>query len=132
MYDAGTVATGDCDEPVTSGLASGEHHAGDNCLDCHDGGGGAPRWTAAGTIYTALTGGTALPGATIHLTDAAGKEVILVSAQNGNFWTTDSLTFPLHARASSCPDDRLMGGAIADGGCNASGCHDGDMRVSLP
>lgn len=132
LYDAGTVGTGDCDQRVTSGLASGKHNAGRDCLECHDGNHGAPHWTAAGTIYTAPTGGSALSGATIHLTDAAGKEIILVSAQNGNFWTTDSITFPLHARASSCPDDRLMGGAIPAGGCNQSGCHDSDMRIALP
>jgi hypothetical protein len=133
LYDAGTVTpTGDCDDPVTSGLPSGKHNAGRDCLDCHDGNGGAPHWTAAGTIYTAPTGGAALPGATIHLTDADGTEVVLVSAANGNFWTTEALTFPLHARASSCPDDRMMGGAIAQGSCNQSGCHDSAMRISLP
>jgi hypothetical protein len=132
MYDAGTVATGDCDPPVTNGLASGEHNAGRNCLECHDGNHGAPHWTAAGTIYTAPTGGSALPGATIHLTDDTGKEIVLVSAQNGNFWTTDSITFPLHPRASSCPDDRAMSGAAPDGGCNRSGCHDSARRIALP
>jgi len=130
--DGGTVATGDCDQPVTSGLASGEHNAGRNCLDCHDGNHGAPHWTAAGTIYTAATGGAALPGATLHLTDDTGNEIILVSAANGNFWTTESITFPLHARASSCPSTRQMGGAIPDGGCNQSGCHDSARRIALP
>jgi hypothetical protein len=133
LYDAGTVSpSGDCDQPVTSGLASGKHNAGRNCLECHDGNHGAPHWTAAGTIYTAPTGGGALAGATIHLTDAAGKEIILVSAENGNFWTSESISFPLHARASSCPDDRLMGGAIPAGGCNQSGCHDSAMHIALP
>lgn len=134
MYDAGTVAESDCDEPVVSGLASGEHRPGETCLDCHDGGGGAPQWTVAGTIYTSLTGGTALPGATIHLTDAAGSEIILVSAQNGNFWTQEAVQFPIRVRASSCPDDRLMGGQVLETGasCNQGGCHDSDMRVSLP
>jgi hypothetical protein len=135
MYDAGTVGSTDCDQPVVSGLPSGEHRAGENCLDCHDGGGsGAPKWTVAGTIYTSLTGGTALPGATIHLTDAGGTDIILVSAQNGNFWTQETVVFPIRVRASSCPDDRPMGGQVLETGasCNQGGCHDSDMRVSLP
>lgn len=125
---------GDCDVAVVSGLPSGKHNAGKVCLDCHDGGGAAPRWTAAGTIYTNTGGAGPIAGATIHLTGADGTEIVLVSAQNGNFWTQEDLVFPLTVHASRCPDDRPMPGTVAESGasCNTGGCHDSDMRIALP
>lgn len=127
-------AAGDCDQPVTDGLPSGKHNAGKACLSCHDGGGGAPEWTAAGTIYTTTAGAAPLPGATIHLVDADGNEVVVLTALNGNFWTSQALVYPITVRASRCPDTREMPGTLADtsANCNKSGCHDADMRIALP
>jgi hypothetical protein len=132
--DGTEVAADDCDEPVLGGLPSGHHNAGAVCLNCHDGNGAAPRWTAAGTIYTTIAGTAPLPGATIHLVDADGVEVVLLSATNGNFWTTQDLAFPLTAKASRCPDTQEMpiGVQLASASCNKGGCHDADMRIALP
>jgi hypothetical protein len=130
--DAGPAA--DCDEQVTSGLPSGKHNAGRDCLGCHHGGGAAPRWTFAGTVYTSPAGGTAVAGATVRVTDAAGVVHELVTAQNGNFWTQEAVAFPLTIRASACPDTRQMSAPVPQTGasCNQSGCHDADFRISLP
>ena len=124
--------SGDCDDAVVTGLPSGKHNAGKVCLDCHDGDGAAPRWTAAGTIYSTVDGASPLAGATIHLEDASGAEVVLVSAQNGNFWTQEELAFPLTVRASRCPTERAMGGAVPDSGASCNSCHDSAMRIALP
>ncbi|HEU5056666.1 MAG TPA: hypothetical protein VFU21_09065 [Kofleriaceae bacterium] len=123
---------GDCDEAVAGGLPSGKHNAGKVCQSCHDGQGAAPRWTVAGTIYTTSDGAAGLAGATIRLADAGGKEVVLVSAQNGNFWTEEELAFPLTALASRCPTERAMGGAVPETGAACNSCHGAAMRIALP
>ena len=130
--DAEVPPAGNCDPAVASGLPSGKHNAGKVCLDCHDGTGAAPRWTAAGTIYTTTDGASPLAGATIHLADAEGKQIALVSAQNGNFWTEEELSFPLTVLASRCPTERAMGGAVPETGAACNGCHADAMRIALP
>lgn len=128
--DAASVA---CDEPVAS-AASGEHHAGDACLGCHGGGGDAPRFSLGGTLFDALAAGGPVVGATIRVVDAAGVEVALHSARNGNFWAEQDLSFPLTVLASSCPDTRAMVAPVQQAGadCNAGGCHDADFQIHLP
>jgi len=110
--------------------SSGHHNAGANCLGCHTGTGGAPLWTAAGTLYSAT--GTALAGATITIVDATGKSIAIVTAQNGNFWTGEAVKAPLQVKASRCPSTAAMSGN-ASGACNS--CHTGTGspgRISLP
>jgi hypothetical protein len=110
--------------------SSGHHNAGSNCQGCHTGAGGAPLWTAAGTLYGA--GGAALPGATVTIVDAAGKSIALVTAQNGNFWTGDAVQAPLRVKASLCPSSASMS-ATAGGACNS--CHTASGtpgRIQLP
>lgn len=104
---------------------SGKHHAGDDCLGCHDT--QSKRWTIAGTLYSAATGGNAVAGATIEVVDATGKVVKLTTYSNGNFYTTTPVTKPLTVRATKCPNDRPMVGKVNDGSCN--GCHNGTMRI---
>jgi hypothetical protein len=134
--DARADAAG-CDQPVTAGLDTGHHNPGLTCIasGCHDGGtAGAPAWTIAGTVFDALGGTAAVPGATIHLIDGAGADVALVTAQNGNFYSEQAFTFPLTAKASRCPDVIAMVAQVqtADAGCNKAGCHVSGMRIYLP
>jgi hypothetical protein len=112
--DNGTTA---CAQPATP-PGSGRHNAGANCLGCHTGIGTAPLWTAAGTLYNAA--GAAAVGATLTLVDANGKSISLVTAQNGNFWTSEALKMPLRVKASLCPTTVSMS-ATAGGACNS--CH---------
>ena len=80
-------------------------------------------------------GAAVLAGATIRIIDAAGNDVPLLTARNGNFWTTRAVVYPLEASASACPTTRAMIAAIVNGGgnCNTGGCHGpGAERVYLP
>ena len=85
---------------------------GQDCLECHGGGGGeedAKAWTVAGTMGR--------QGSRIDVTDADGKGVALHAAQNGNFYTAESVRFPLVVAV----DGRRMPGTVSYGGCNR--CH---------
>ena len=136
--DGGDTPAEDCDEPVTSGLPNGNHNAGLSCIEagCHAAGqGGGPDWTIAGTVYDASVGGQPVAGATIRIIDGAGKEIELISAQNGNFYTLEAVTYPLQGPvASACPTTRQMPDPVqaGGGGCNQAGCHDANRRIALP
>lgn len=117
--DGGAVGSGpdgaaaEC-VPAATDLGSGVHNAGQACIACHAGNGG-PDFTLAGTI--------SVPGATITVTDADGVILDVVSQNNGNFYTSTALTFPVTVSASKCPDTVPMLGSVAQGDCNAGGCH---------
>lgn len=121
-----------CDPPAAPG--DGHHHPGEDCLMCHYQGGDAPPFTFGGTLYDASGGAAAFAGATLHLIDAAGTDVVVVSALNGNFWSTDLVTFPVVAFASSCPNVVPMLGPLGetDGSCNKGGCHTSGFRIHVP
>jgi hypothetical protein len=144
VADMGTAPAGDlgggssgggdmavaCDNLATT-TASGQHNAGQDCQSCHAAGGGAPTFTIGGTLYSAVSGGTAVTGGTINVTDAAGKTVKLVSAKNGNFWSTAALTFPVKVNASLCPATVPMSATVGgNGACN--NCHNSTFRVHVP
>jgi hypothetical protein len=126
--DAPTAA---CEAPVTT-LPNGNHNAGLACLSCHNGSGVAPRWYAAGTLFSTTQGGAAISGATITITDANNRTVKLVTAANGNFYTPMQLTMPLHVSASKCPDTKAMPPTATSGDCNS--CHQAAStgRIHLP
>lgn len=120
-------------EPASVTLPNGNHNAGLACLSCHTGAGLAPKWTLAGTLYASSSGGTAIPGATVTVVDAAGIEHKLITAANGNFYTNAALQFPVRVTASKCPDAKPMTGAPQSGDCN--GCHSATAaqgRIHLP
>lgn len=132
--DSGAAAA-DC-TPAAGTLPNGNHNAGLTCIQagCHNGAGVPPKWTIAGTVYTTLAGGAPVAGATVHVIDADGDELQLVTASNGNFYTAAPVTFPVTTRASKCPDSRPMVATVAETGasCNIAGCHDADLRITLP
>lgn len=144
--DMGTASRGDlggagggdmavvCDKlqsTATLSVPSGQHNAGQECQGCHAPGGGAPTFYLGGTLYSAASGGTAVAGATINVTDAAGKKVKIVSANNGNFWTTTALQFPVKVDASLCPATTPMNATVGgNGACN--NCHNSTFRVHVP
>jgi hypothetical protein len=96
---------------------------GSDCLSCHDGG-RAKRWSVAGTWTR---------GATIAVVDANGRSLTMKGNQVGNFYTAETLAFPLRsvtvdgtampAAASSCAN------AFSYGGCNR--CHVGGGPLSV-
>jgi hypothetical protein len=107
-----------CDEPVATGRSGGE----------------GPTFTLGGTVYDGVTSTTPVVGATVRVVDAAGNAIPLVTAQNGNFWTTAQITFPVTVSASRCPDVKPMVSPVtqAGGDCNMAGCHTSSFRVHLP
>jgi hypothetical protein len=135
LVDASALAavpTPPCDPPMTAG--DGNHHPGEDCLMCHYQGGEGPPFTFGGTLFTAAGGATPHAGATLHLIDAVGTDVVVVSQLNGNFWSTDLVTFPVVAFGSLCPNVVPMLGPLGerDGSCNKAGCHTSGFRVHVP
>lgn len=128
--DAGAGA---CDEPMVSGH-DGKHYPGEACLSCHADGASAPPFTIGGTLYVDLAGSAPLPDATIHIIDAEGTDIVLPVAANGNFWSTETLAYPVSTYASLCPDSREMITPLdpSGGDCNMAGCHTAGFRVALP
>ena len=109
---------------ATNTVATGNHNPGLDCEagNCHGPLGTAPgRWTVSGTLYAAPTGTTIVKYATISIVDAKGVKLDLVSSLNGNFYTTEALTYPIRVYASKCPSLMQMGSSVQDGSCN--GCH---------
>lgn len=122
-----------CDMPAAT-VPDGHHNPGEDCLMCHHQGGMAPPYSYAGTLYTASGGAMPQAGATIHVIDSMGNDAIAVTADNGNFWSTDLVSFPAIAFASLCPDVPPMVTPLgaADGNCNTSGCHTAGFRLHVP
>ena len=128
-----TVEPPPCDPPAAQ-VGDGHHNAGDDCGMCHHQGGSGPPFTYAGTLYASSGGATVVSGAAIHLIDSTGTDVVALSGTNGNFYTTELVTFPALAFASLCPDVVPMIGAVepGQGSCNAAGCHNSGFRLHVP
>jgi hypothetical protein len=94
--------------------------AGQDCMECHGGGGGegddARPWTVAGTIA-----GTR--GAHVSITDASGWSFTLRSNSVGNFYTAEGVRFPITVSVDGNP----MAGTLPHGSCNAAACHPGGV-----
>jgi hypothetical protein len=122
----------DCDNAVAT-VPSGHHNAGASCLGCHDQPQGASGpFTLAGTLYTAAGSTTTIAGATIRVTDANGVTTRLVTAANGNFWTTSAVAYPVHVAASECPNTTAMVSAVQSSGASCNSCHSSGSRIHLP
>ena len=127
------IAAPECDQ-VAETTSDGHHHPGEDCLMCHHQGGEGPPYTFAGTAYTRSGGATPAAGVTIHMIDVDGNDVIVVTQANGNFWSTDLVSFPVVAFGSLCPAVTPMLSAIGDndGSCNTAGCHTSGFRIHVP
>jgi hypothetical protein len=113
LHDGAMVA---CVEPQT-GYGNGQHNTGKDCLgSCHNHG-----FTVAGTVYESATDNTGYAGATVTIVDKNGTSIPLVVQANGNFYTTESVAFPVTVTASNCPYAASMTAAASTGACNS--CH---------
>jgi hypothetical protein len=87
----------------------------EDCLECHDGS-SARGWSVAGTWSK---------GAQIVIVDRTGKSVTLHGNDVGNFYTAESLSFPLSVSVDGTPMAKNHGTGAAIsltyGGCNV--CH---------
>jgi hypothetical protein len=96
----------------------------EDCLGCHEGGGEARAWTVAGTWRR---------GARVTVTDANGKSFTLKGNDAGNFYTAESLAFPLQVSVDGKPMqywDPNPPATVAEvrygfGGCNL--CHHAEV-----
>lgn len=111
-------------EPPINNVGNGHHLPGENCLACHDGNSanGAPKFTVAGTLYNGPSGAAPVPNTAVVVIDSTGRRIVMPTQQNGNFYTSAELTFPVTTLASQCPKTKTMQGG-ATGNCNARGCH---------
>ena len=132
--DAAFAVTAPACDSLQATTSDGHHHPGEECLMCHHQGGTGTPYSVAGTIYKDAGGKTAAAGVVVHLIDASGTDITVVSQTNGNFWSVDPVMPPVLAFASSCPDVVPMHGAIGAGdvGCNTAGCHTVGFRVHVP
>lgn len=107
------------------GEGSATMAAGENCLGCHvDGGKASERpFTVAGTVYGSpdAAANEGVEGAQVKITDSAGKVVNLTSNSVGNFFTDESLAFPVRAELKDGGSVAVMPIAITNGGC--ASCH---------
>ena len=129
--DAGSGAPGFTCRNQVNNPGSGNHHPGEDCQGpCHNHG-----FTLAGTIFSGAAA-TPMIGATITAVDAAGKTIDIVSRTNGNFYTSQSIAFPVTVTASDCPSVAPMITKVtaAMAGCNQAGCHvtAAQGRIHLP
>lgn len=111
------------------------HNMGKDCMSCHrPGGGEAPIWRTAGTVYNqALTNTNS--NATVKFytgPDATGtlKYTLSVDAK-GNFYTSSAIDFTsgLYPSATGSTSTNSMSTAITTGSCNS--CHDGVSRSRI-
>jgi len=97
---------------------------GEDCMNCHDGSGGAPRWSVAGTVYACAEAGSGAgqDGVTVVVTDGAGTEITRMTSNSvGNFYTSKQVASPFHVYVERNGMKHEMGEAPTSGGCN--GCH---------
>lgn len=120
--------------PQVAPPGDGYHFPGEDCIACHRQAGGAPPFTMGGTAYTDVEGSQPLPGATIVVDDAQGNRFTMVSESNGNFYSTDPISFPVLTYVSVCPDVVPMVTDVpqASASCNSASCHNSGFRVHLP
>ena len=105
--------------------------AGQNCMTCHNDGGGAnAKWGVAGTVYSTAAGATPVKGAEVRIVDAKGAELALVYTDlDGNFWS-DTIVGGLPGGAlagvRNAAGKMQMSAALTtqDAGCaSKTGCH---------
>jgi hypothetical protein len=115
--------------------SSESHNMGQNCMNCHKPGGGeAPAWKVAGTVYNeALTATNS--NATVKLYTGPNqtgtlKYTIEVDAK-GNFYTTSAIDFTggLYPSVTGAISTYSMSTPIESGACNS--CHNGVIRSKI-
>lgn len=109
--------------------SNASHNMGQNCMNCHKPGGGeAPAWKVAGTVYNETFTATN-SNATVKLyTGPNGTGTLKYSLQvdvKGNFYTTSNIDFTggLYPMVIGSTTTNSMSSPIETGACNS--CHNG-------
>jgi hypothetical protein len=122
-----TGGTSSCIPAATGGPTGMD--SGQPCLSCHASS-YAPSMTVAGTLYSAPTGGTAVSGATVTITDSNNAVIAMVTGSSGNFYTNATIAYPITISISKCPDTVTNPAPSEIGECNS--CHDSSMQIHFP
>lgn len=122
----GTLLVPACNEDEGPLMAPG-----DNCMTCHNGS-KAPKWTVAGTVYSSPTDSALMgvDGVQVVITDAAGKKLTLTTNAAGNFYSRDSVTFPISAEVTRNGKTQKMSQTVPTGAC--SSCHNQPAISNAP
>jgi hypothetical protein len=102
---------------------------GDDCLRCHGGspGGGEERhatpWSLAGTVYASADANpdTGIEGVDVQVRDANGFAFTLHSNLAGNFYSAETVAFPVDVCVSRNGSVTCMESSAPHGSCNL--CH---------
>jgi hypothetical protein len=94
---------------------------GSNCLSCHTVGGGAPAFTAAGTVFDGGNSTAGVAGATVTIRPGSGAVVVLTTNSVGNFYTASPLNPPLAISVSAGGHVNTMSSTASSGACGS--CH---------
>jgi len=89
---------------------------------CHIAGGAGPAFSFSGTVSTASDGATHDPGGPGKFS-AATTRLAGTPEGDGNFSSTQTVTFPAKTLATVCPTVAPMVGMIVTGGGNCNNCH---------
>jgi hypothetical protein len=104
---------------------------GENCQGCHGGSNAEPlyfgerrrhatTWTIAGTVFDA-DGGVGVEGAEVQIKDANGFAFSLRTNQAGNFYSKETVAFPLSACVAIGGQTVCQATPVVSGSCNS--CH---------
>jgi hypothetical protein len=98
----------------------------------------APHLGAAGTVFQTMNEPDlcdGLGGVTVDVVDANGTLETMTTNSAGNFYTTHTLAYPIHARIRTASGTREMVGAVPTGDCNSchtrTGANDAPGRIAL-
>jgi len=84
-----------------------------------------------GTLYSTISGGAYVSGATVTITGSTGVKTVLVTGSKGDFYTNATIAYPADVTISKCPDTVVgSSGHVANGDCN--NCHSSSNRIHLP
>jgi hypothetical protein len=130
-----TIDDEDLGEMSSTAGSNESHNMGRDCMSCHKPGGGeAPIWKVAGTVYNEA-GTTTYPAAMVKLytgPDRTGtlKYTLQVDAK-GNFYTGGNIDFSggLYPSVIGKTSTNSMSSPITTGSCNS--CHNGTSRSRI-
>lgn len=112
---------------LSSNGSSESHNMGQNCMDCHQKGGGGEGWfTAAGTTYNELNNSPFPNGLVVLYTGPNGTGKVAYTLEvdsRGNFYTTEPINYGsgLYPATVGSQSTKFMSDAVTSGQCNR--CH---------
>jgi hypothetical protein len=97
---------------------------GADCMECHSTG-SKRAWTAAGTVFSSADArpDEGLQGVEVSLTDSKNRTIRMTTNGAGNFYTAETLFFPVNVDIKLKDAEMKMADMPPVGSCNS--CHTG-------